>query len=164
MRRLSDAIQAVKTHWKRYWGIYVCRGELFRCPWRYFRKKGGSCKENKVMAVLAYIGLLVLVPIFAAKDSKYARFHATQGLNITVLSVAQAIIYYILATIISIIFRGSIIFGVGGVLLTILGFINTILSIAFIVLAIYGIVNAVQGKCKKLPIIGKFDILGKFVK
>lgn len=48
-RRLSDAIQAVKTHWKRYWGIYVCRGELFRCPWRYFRKKGGSCKENKVM-------------------------------------------------------------------------------------------------------------------
>lgn len=61
-------------------------------------------KENKVMAVLAYIGLLVLVPIFAAKDSKYARFHATQGLNITVLSVAQAIIYYILATIISIIF------------------------------------------------------------
>jgi len=49
-------------------------------------------------------------------------------------------------------------------LLTILGFINTILSIAFIVLAIYGIVNAVQGKCKKLPIIGKFDILGKFVK
>lgn len=55
-------------------------------------------------------------------------------------------------------------FGVGGVLLTILGFINTILSIAFIVLAIYGIVNAVQGKCKKLPIIGKFDILGKFVK
>lgn len=121
-------------------------------------------KENKVMAVLAYIGLLVLVPIFAAKDSKYARFHATQGLNITVLSVAQAIIYYILATIISIIFRGSIIFGVGGVLLTILGFINTILSIAFIVLAIYGIVNAVHGKCKKLPIIGKFDILGKFVK
>ena len=117
-------------------------------------------KENKVMAVLAYIGLLVLVPIFAAKDSKYARFHATQGLNITVLSVAQAIIYYILATIISIVFRGSIIFGVGGVLLTILGFINTILSIAFIVLAIYGIVNAVQGKCKKLPIIGKFDILG----
>ena len=54
MRRLSDAIQAVKTHWKRYWGIYVCRGELFRCPWRYFRKKGGSCKENKVMAIQRY--------------------------------------------------------------------------------------------------------------
>lgn len=53
-RRLSDAIQAVKTHWKRYWGIYVCRGELFRCPWRYFRKKGGSCKENKVMAIQRY--------------------------------------------------------------------------------------------------------------
>lgn len=44
-------------------------------------------KENKVMAVLAYIGLLVLVPIFAAKDSKYARFHATQGLNLSLIHI-----------------------------------------------------------------------------
>lgn len=121
-------------------------------------------KDNKVMAVLAYIGLLVLVPIFAAKDSKYARFHATQGLNVTIFSVAQGIIYYILTTIVSIVFGNSFTFGLGTALLGILGIINAILSIAFLVLEIYGIVNAVQGKCKKLPIIGKFDILGKMMK
>ena len=38
-------------------------------------------QNNKVMAVLAYIGLLVLIPIFAAKDSKFARFHSGQGLT-----------------------------------------------------------------------------------
>ena len=37
-------------------------------------------EKNKVMAVLAYFGILVLIPIFAAKDSKFARFHANQGL------------------------------------------------------------------------------------
>ena len=33
-------------------------------------------QNNKVFAILAYIGILVLVPIFAAKESKFARFHA----------------------------------------------------------------------------------------
>ena len=32
--------------------------------------------QNKVMGILAYIGFLFLVPLLAAKDSKYARFHA----------------------------------------------------------------------------------------
>jgi|GEM_PF-4342849 len=33
-------------------------------------------EQNKVMAILAYFGILVLIPILAAKDSKFARFHA----------------------------------------------------------------------------------------
>lgn len=37
-------------------------------------------EQNKVMAILAYFGILVLIPILAAKDSKFARFHANQGL------------------------------------------------------------------------------------
>lgn len=36
-------------------------------------------QNNKVMAILAYFGILVLIPIFAAKESKFARFHANQG-------------------------------------------------------------------------------------
>lgn len=35
--------------------------------------------QNKVMAVLAYIGILVLVPLLAAPNSKYARYHVNQG-------------------------------------------------------------------------------------
>ena len=32
-------------------------------------------EQNKVMAILAYFGILVLIPIFAAKESKFARCH-----------------------------------------------------------------------------------------
>ena len=37
-------------------------------------------QNNKIMAILSYFGILVLVPILAAKESKFARFHANQGL------------------------------------------------------------------------------------
>ena len=32
-------------------------------------------EKNKVMGVLAYLGILVLIPILAAKESPFARFH-----------------------------------------------------------------------------------------
>ena len=34
--------------------------------------------SNKAMAILAYFGPLVLIPIFAAKQSKFARYHSNQ--------------------------------------------------------------------------------------
>ena len=36
----------------------------------------GDVQTNKVFAILAYIGILVLIPIFAAPKSKFARFQA----------------------------------------------------------------------------------------
>ena len=98
--------------------------------------------NNKIMAVLAYIGILVLVPILAAKDSKFARFHANQGL---VLLIAGII--------------GGIVGGLLGLIPYVGWIFGTVISIFFFVLAILGIVNAVQGKAKELPLIGKFKIL-----
>lgn len=118
--------------------------------------------QNKVMAVLAYFGILVLIPIFAAKDSKFAKFHSSQGLNLAILMVAQSIVYTILIIVFSILLAVS--HPVGAILLGILGIVNSILWLAIAALAIYGIVNAVTGKAKKLPIIGKFEILGRFMK
>jgi len=105
--------------------------------------------SNKVMAILAYLGILVLVPIFAAKDSKFARFHANQGLVLFLAEIA----FYIVLTILS-----AIILAISWKLY----FIITILSlvwIVFLVLAIIGIINAANGKAKELPVIGKFTLL-----
>ena len=44
-------------------------------------------EQNKVFGILSYIGILVLVPILAAKDSQYARFHANQGLVLFITDV-----------------------------------------------------------------------------
>ena len=39
-------------------------------------------ESNKVYALLSYIGILFLVPIIAAPKSKFARYHANQGLTL----------------------------------------------------------------------------------
>lgn len=91
-------------------------------------------EANKAMGILAYFGILVLIPIFAAKESKYAKFHANQGL---VLMLAEIIL--------------TVLSGI-----PILGLIFGLLSLVCVVLAILGIVNACKGLAKELPIIGKF--------
>lgn len=106
--------------------------------------------DNKVMAILAYIGILWLVPLFAAKDSKFARFHTNQGIVMTIAcaiaSAAAAIVYFILAFIP---FIGMLIGGL----------IMLAVEAACVVMIVLGIINAANGKAKELPFIGKFRIL-----
>ena len=90
-------------------------------------------RKNKVYAVFAYIGILVLVPIFCAKDSKFAKFHANQGL---VLCIIELVI---------------------GILLK--KWILGILELVITVFAVMGIVYAIQGKAKELPLIGNIKLL-----
>ena len=93
-------------------------------------------EKNKVMALLAYI--IFLIPLLAAKDSKFARFHTNQGLVLFIGAILSSVI-----TVIPII--GWIIAPIAGLAIT--------------VLAIIGIINALNGRAKELPVIGKFKIL-----
>lgn len=107
------------------------------------------------MAVLAYLSWLVLIPLFAAKDSKFARFHVNQGL---VLAISE-IVWWIAIGIIRGIFIASLNLGIIASLGVISVLLNTAVSIGFLVLLIIGIVNAVNGQKKELPIIGGIRIL-----
>lgn len=118
-------------------------------------------QQNKAMAILSYISLLVLVPIFGAKHSKFAQFHANQGLVLLICSVAYGIVDMILTAILGLIFPLNF-YGwipshgpVYGVITTILGLVNLV----FVVLMILGIINAATGKAKELPVIGKTRLL-----
>ena len=93
-------------------------------------------EKNKVMAVLAYI--LFFIPLLAAKDSKFARFHTNQGL---------------------VLFLGGIIASVVAAIPVIGWIVAPIAGLVITVLAIIGILNALNGKAKELPVIGKFKIL-----
>ncbi len=105
--------------------------------------------QNKVMGILAYFGPLCFIPMFAAKDSKFARFHANQGLVLLIACVAYSIASTIINTIILMIsWRLSFI-------TSIISFI----SIVFLILAVIGIINAANGRAKELPVIGKIQIL-----
>lgn len=94
-------------------------------------------EKNKVIAALAY--LIFFLPLLAAQDSSYARFHANQGLLLFILG-----------------------FG-GNTILTIIPILGWILipffSLFVIILGVTGILNAINGKAKNLPLIGQYRIL-----
>lgn len=102
-------------------------------------------QKNKAMGILAYISLLVLVPIFGAKDSKFARFNANQGLVLLIGSAAFSLISNIFGGIKFIGWIFSLICGLG--------------NIGIAVLAVFGIVNVARGFARKLPLIGEIKIL-----
>ncbi len=95
-------------------------------------------EANKVMAFLGYI--LFLIPMLAAKESRFAQFHANQGL---------------------ILLLAGIIVGTAGSIIPVLGWflILPIGCVAVAILGIIGILNALGGKAKDLPLIGKYRLL-----
>lgn len=106
---------------------------------------------NKLMAVLSYLGILVLVPILAAKDSPFAKFHATQGINLLIVGVAWSIVSSIISAILGL---------TGVAFLSVLWSIITwLVGIVIFLTMVIGILNAAQGKAKELPVIGGFRIL-----
>ena len=95
-------------------------------------------EANKIMAVLAYI--LFLIPLLAAKESPYAKYHTNQGLLVCLAAIAVSIV-------------GSIIPILGWFIILPIG------SVIVAVLGIIGIINAWKGTAKDLPIIGKIRII-----
>src|ERR1700744_1810980 len=110
-------------------------------------------EKNKVMAILAYLWILVLVPIFAAKDSPFARYHANQGLILLIAFIALYIVFGILGMIVAFI---PVIQACACAFFPLIG----LLSLAHLVLIILGMVNAANGKMQPIPVIGTlFTIL-----
>lgn len=106
-------------------------------------------ENNKILSLLSYIWILFLVPMFAAKDSKFARFHVNQGIVLFIFNLAWYIINLVLSAILGKIIVVSLVYGI----------LSSVVSLAFLALAVLGIVNACMGKAKKLPLIGNITIL-----
>lgn len=132
-------------------------------------KAEGYCendiKDNKIFAFLSYIGPLFLVPILACPKSKYARFHANQGLVLFLAELVIALPVKFLGWLNNWLFVGILGFtgsftrlipGSIGLVLNLVGIAGGALAL---VLAVIGIINAFQGKANELPFIGKIRIL-----
>ncbi|AGA67766.1 putative membrane protein [Desulfitobacterium dichloroeliminans LMG P-21439] len=94
-------------------------------------------EKGKTMAGLAYI--LFFLPLIVCPDSSFGKFHANQGLLLLITSVAGTVILSVIPVI-------------GWILLP-------IFTLAILALAILGLVNGLQGKVKRLPLIGKFNLI-----
>ncbi|MBY0309686.1 hypothetical protein K2Q16_00885 [Patescibacteria group bacterium] len=91
-----------------------------------------------VMNILAYMSILVLIPLFMAKDNPKVKFHIKQGL---VLFIGYVIIYVV----------GNMSYGMTfGLLAPVISIVN----IALLVLSIIGIINVIKREEKELPLVG----------
>ncbi len=116
--------------------------------------------ENKVISIFSYISWLVLVPLIGrAHSSKFARFHANQGLVLAIASTGWGVAYAITTAILNLFFRLIGMRILGTLLLLPLGAVNIVMSAVFFALMVNGIVNVACGKSRELPIVGKFNIL-----
>ena len=98
---------------------------------------GAAAQKNTLMAILAYIGPLVIVSYLTAKDDSFVKFHIKQGL---VLFVIEVMVWFL----------GSSMFYQFWMLFN-------LINLATLVFSIIGIVNAVHGKEQELPFLGQFS-------
>lgn len=100
-------------------------------------------QKDKIVCGLAYIPILFWLPLVAAtKGSKYAKFHANNGLLLLIIGVVLSIVSGILG------------------LIPFVGYIlGTLISLVMLAFVIFGMVFTFQGKVKELPLIGGIKIL-----
>lgn len=102
--------------------------------------KINDIEANKVMAVISYLGILIIIPLLKGeyKNSPFLKFHLNQGILFCIgwaLTILLNVIPFI-----------------GGLL-------GGLFSFALAILEIVCIVYAVKGETKTFPIISKFKIL-----
>ncbi|MBB6446080.1 zinc-ribbon domain-containing protein [Bacillus benzoevorans] len=108
--------------------------------------KQSDDEENKIVCILAYLGILFFIPLVASPESQAGRFHANQGLVLLIFSVAGQLILSILSAVLWFI---AWLFGI----------IAALWGIAMFVLMILGMLNAAQGERKPLQFIGDIKII-----
>ncbi len=95
--------------------------------------------DNKLFAVLAYIGLMGMIVALLVNNSPFARFHAKNGAMLevaTIISLAIMIIPF-----------------VGWV-------VSPIVNVILLIIRVIGFINTLKGKAKELPIVSDIGFLG----
>lgn len=91
---------------------------------------GGGDKdveENKVLAAISYLWIVSLIILLVKKESKFAKFHAKQGL---ILWIASIVFWFI-------------------------PWIGWILNLVIFVFIVIGFIQAISGKWYKVPLVGQ---------
>ncbi|SES92435.1 hypothetical protein [[Clostridium] polysaccharolyticum] len=99
-------------------------------------------RANSAIAASAYIPLLFLLPFFIRPDSRFARFHANQGLILFILDAVLGI-------------ARSTIFNLPFVRMP----VDLVVSLVTLGYFLYGFIHALNGKAKELPFIGRFNLI-----
>ncbi len=83
-------------------------------------------KENKLIAALSYVWILCLVPLLLKRDSKFAQFHAKQGLVLFIIEVFASFIMW-------------------------LPIVGQLIALALLVISVVSFIKALSGEWWKIP-------------
>ena len=109
-----------------------------------------QAQTKKGMAILAYFGILVLIPLLTAKQDPFARYHTNQGLVLFLVSVISSVLSNVLTTLL---------IDISSTAVLILSGVFGVLTLVFFIFSIIGIVHAAKGQTKPLPLIGGIKLL-----
>ncbi len=87
-------------------------------------------KDNKLVAALSYLGLLVLIPLFVAQKSPFAREHVKQGVIVLALNILVSLF------------------------LSRIPVVGSILWLLIAIVVIVAIVKCLMGQFWEIPVIG----------
>jgi uncharacterized membrane protein len=86
-----------------------------------------------IVSILAYLNILVLIPLLFARKSQFAQYHARQGLALLIFEVVFSFTFYV------------------AVIPWIFAFLTSIMIIV-------GIINVITGHERRLPLIGNWAL------
>ena len=112
--------------------------------------------DNKMMGILAYV--FPLIPILSVPNSKFARYHANQGILLWIILVALNIVSGILNSIFHSIYLASLTMRYSAYS-ALRGIVWLVVWAIIVLFGVIGIMNASKGEKKPLPVIGNITIL-----
>lgn len=119
-------------------------------------------ENNMGLAIISYLGVLVLISYFLGKNSKFAQYHAKQGINLLILEAVYILIFNLVG-LIKIVKKVTYFYpyAYASIRVTPWWIIvpMSLVGVAIGALAVIGIVYACQGKAKELPFISKLKIV-----
>lgn len=124
-----------------------------------------EAEEDNTFGILAYLGPLVFIPLFAKPKSKFMQYHARQGLTLLAVEAVTAIISTLLLLIKT--KTTETLFGIPYEIAATPWWTQMfahIFAAAILLLIVIGIVRVETKQMKPLPLIGKLDIIALFEK
>ena len=103
--------------------------------------------DRTLMIVLAYFGILCLIPLLTKKDDPEVQWHAKNGLAFVVFDI----VLWIALFIVGIFLRHIPVAGCG-----IMTALNCIVGIGILVIHVMGIIKGVNGQRFRLPVVSDF--------
>jgi len=102
--------------------------------------------DEMLTAILSYIGILVLIPLFtieAKKRNDFIKFHLQQGVNILIVEI----IIWVALMILGILTLGFI------------WILAQLIWAAIVILCVIAIIKAIQKEKWEVPVVGTFKLI-----